>query len=124
MTSFVSVIIIAENLWYIVIVTFGMEHGEVVEHIECPRCHASAVIRAQAFGEDSFSNSITCPKCHLIKFVNITSKEYVDLKKRINSLERLLARATTKRQVQRLSRNLEELREEAVLHETISDRQI
>jgi ribosomal protein S27AE len=97
--------------------TFGMEYGDVVERIACPRCQAHAVIRARPRAQSrNFEEHIVCGKCHLVKFSGMTTTEAMLDQRAYLLLSHMLDNARTTREKQRIKSKLEEIEGRLRLH--------
>lgn len=103
--------------------TFGMDYGQVVAHEDCPRCQAPAVVRSRRYGAEEssrlFENTLTCPKCHFVDFVEMVTFERMLDQKRLNRFKRLREKARTPREQRRLDQRIAEVERQMSLHDVI-----
>lgn len=100
--------------------TFGMEYGDVVEHITCPRCGSPAVIRARIRkGTRTYEDNLTCDKCHKVELVRMTTIDHMLDQRILLRLNRSLEKAKTHRDKQRIEAKIEEVKRRMNLHELI-----
>lgn len=97
---------------------FGAEKGDVIAHLECPRCNAQAVVRGlQRVNTQAIVCHITCSKCHLIRFCGFTSVESLIEAEAMKRLKKKRAQATRKVDQMRIDRKIQLLEERMKLHE-------
>src|SRR6266498_5715822 len=102
--------------------TFGIDFGSVVEHVRCPRCEAPAVIRASSRGARVYEDNLVCEKCHLVRFVRLTTLDAMNDQKALLRFSTMKKKARTKRERERIDRKIEEINRRMMLHGLIEYR--
>ncbi len=95
---------------------FGKIYGEVIEHLECPRCTAPANYRA--LKQDSLVvTRIVCEKCHYVKVSGIqTSDAFLDQQK-IKKMTKKSKSPGSPTAIVRIKKNLVKLKERKSIHD-------
>jgi len=92
--------------------TFGIEYGDIVERVACPRCDSPSVVRSRlTSGGKVYENHLTCDKCHNVKFCALVSVNFYLDQKKLLRLRNNLAKARTGRDKQRIEGRIKEIEE-------------
>ncbi len=98
---------------------FGNQYGDVIDHIECPRCGSElAVVRSrQRSLREFYELHITCEKCHLVKFKGMTSSTLLATRKMKRTLVNLRNKAAPEISRLVLDRKIAKLEEKERMNE-------
>jgi transcription elongation factor Elf1 len=96
--------------------SFGTEHGQILEEKNCPRCNAVAKVRARVRGDSNVAMKIlTCDKCRLIDFQGLTTQQFLNDIPLIRKLERYKERAVTAGEKIKIEKRIEKIKERSEL---------
>jgi len=98
---------------------YGDNHGEIVDHTECPRCGSDHAVRRakRKPGTLIAECRIVCPKCHLVKWNGIVTLEALSHREIIQRLKKRLKTERNESRRRRLERKIADLERKVKLGE-------